>query len=288
MQIEERGAADLTEDQARRLDGLARHGRALSLRAVAQAGAGHVGGPFSAMEILVTLYFHTLRVDPARPRWEGRDRFILSKGHSAVGLYSVLAMRGFLPEAELGTFDHLGSRLQGHPDMHALAGLDMSAGSLGQGLSVGVGMALGLARRGIDARAYVLLGDGECQEGQVWEAAHTASALGVGGLVAVIDQNGLPQFAWPGALPGAALRPDLGARFRAFGWETREVDGHDVYALAAALGAADHPVAVLARTEKGHGVSFMAGRSEWHARVPTPDELERALLELGEGGGDAG
>lgn len=288
MQTQERGKADLDDASAERLGSLARHGRALALRAVAQAGAGHVGGPLSAMEILVTLYFHTLRIDPTRPRWQGRDRFILSKGHSAVGLYSVLAMRGFLPEAELGTFDHLGSRLQGHPDMHALEGLDMSAGSLGQGLSVGVGMALGLARRGIDAHAYVLLGDGECQEGQVWEAAHTASALGIGGLVAVVDQNGLPQFAWPGHEAGQAARPDLGARFRAFGWEVRQVDGHDVRELARALVAADHPVAVLARTEKGHGVSFMAGRAEWHARVPAPDELARALGELGEEGESGG
>ena len=273
--------AGLTADRARELGALAARGRRLVLESVHAAGAGHVGGPFSAMEILVTLYFHVLRVDPARPRAPERDRFVLSKGHSSIALYTVLAMRGFLPEAELATFDHLGSRLQGHPDMTALEGLDMSTGSLGQGLSVGLGMALGLRRRGLDGRVYGLLGDGECQEGQVWEAAHAASALGAGGLVAIVDQNALPQFAWPGGEPGEPRRVDLAARFRAFGWETREVDGHDVGALARALLAAPHPVAVVARTVKGHGVSFMEEDFRWHARVPTADELARATAELG-------
>jgi len=270
----------LSPGRVRELQALCARGRSLALGSVHAAGAGHVGGPFSAMEILVTLYFEVLRVDPERPRAPERDRFILSKGHASVGLYSVLALRGYLPEAELATFDHLGTRLQGHPDMTALPGLDMSTGSLGQGLSAGLGMAIGLRRQGRDSRVYVLLGDGECQEGQVWEAAHAASALGVSGLVAVVDQNGLPQFAWPGGDPGGAARPDLGARFAAFGWEVRRVDGHDIAALRTALEPASHPVAVVAQTTKGRGVAFMEGAFRWHARVPTDEELAAARREL--------
>jgi transketolase len=272
-----------TPEQFTHLRDLCARGRRLVLQTVRGAGAGHVGGPLSAMEVLVTLYFHVLRVDPARPHWPERDRFILSKGHCSVALYAVLAMRGFLPEDELATFDRLGSRLPGHPDMTVLPGVDMSTGSLGQGLSVGVGMALGLRRLGRDSRVYVLLGDGECQEGQVWEAAHTAAALDLGGLVAVVDLNGLPQFAWPGAAPGQVRRLNLGERLRAFGWETREVDGHDPAALAAALQPAGRPLAVVARTRKGRGVSFMEDDFRWHSRVPTPEELAQAVAELGSG-----
>lgn len=271
----------LAPDERRRLERIAAEGRTRLLEAVHHAGAGHIGGPLSAMDILVTLYFHLLRIDPGRPDMPDRDRFVLSKGHSSIALYTVLAMRGFFPVEELATFDHLGSRLPGHPDMNALPGVDMSAGSLGQGLSAGVGMALGLRRRGLDGRVYVLLGDGECQEGQVWEAAHTGSALQVSGLVAIVDLNGLPQYAWPGSRAGAVRRLDLGARFHAFGWEVRHVNGHDVAQLAAALQAADHPVAVLAHTTKGRGVSFMVDDFRWHSRVPTPEELERARIELG-------
>lgn len=279
---------ELTAERERELRALCAKGRRLVLESVHGAGAGHVGGPLSAMEILVTLYFHVLSVDPTRPLWTARDRFVLSKGHASIALYAVLAMRGFLPESELGTFDHLGSRLHGHPDMTALPGVDMSAGSLGQGLSAGLGMALGLHRLGMASRVYVLLGDGECQEGQVWEAAHTASALGVSGLVAVVDHNALPQYAWPGGVPGEPRRVDLRARFEAFGWEVRTVDGHDVTALSRSLASASHPVAVIARTVKGRGVSFMEEDFRWHARVPTAKELALAAAELeGEGSGHA-
>lgn len=273
---------DLTPARERDLRTLAARGRALVFQAVRGAGAGHVGGPLSAMEILVTLYFSVLRIDPANPRDPDRDRFILSKGHSAIGLYAVLALRGFFPVEELTTFDHYGSRLAGHPDMTALEALDMSTGSLGQGLSVGLGMAIGLGRQGRPGRVFVLLGDGECQEGQVWEAAHAAASLSVPGLVAIVDQNGLPQYGWPGRPMGTEARPDLAGRFRAFGWTVREVDGHDPMALAKALiPAPGGPVAVLARTTKGKGVSFTEGSAPWHARVPTDEEVDRALDELG-------
>lgn len=271
----------LTAEEARALHALAQKARAHVFRAVRAAGAGHIGGPLSAMEILVTLYFHVMRVDPEAPRAPDRDRFVLSKGHSAIGLYAVLALRGFFPVEELLTFDHFGSRLAGHPDMTALEALDMSTGSLGQGLSVGLGMALGLRRQGRDGRVFVLLGDGECQEGQIWEAAHTASALGIQGLVAIVDQNGLPQFGWPGQDAGREVRVDLAGRFRAFGWTTREIDGHDPIALSQALSEpCSGPVAVIARTTKGRGVSFAEGVSGWHARIPTDRELAQALGEL--------
>lgn len=277
-----RRVSDVTAAQAQELHALAARGRALVLQAVHTAGAGHVGGPLSAMDILVTLFFHVMRVDPRRPLDPDRDRFILSKGHAAIGLYVVLALRGFVPLEELATFDHLGSRLAGHPDMTALGALDMSAGSLGQGLSVGLGMAMGLRRQGRPGRVFVLLGDGECQEGQVWEAAHVASALAIRGLVAIVDQNGLPQFGWPGQEAGAETRPDLAGRFRAFGWRVREVDGHDPVALTSALCLeGDGPLAVIARTVKGKGVSFAEARAAWHSRIPTDEELSQALAELG-------
>ncbi len=271
------------------LRALATRGRCHVLRAAARAGAGHVGGPLSAMDILVALYFSVLRLRPREPHWEGRDRFILSKGHAALALYAVLAMRGYFPESWLGTFDRVGSPLQGHPDMTRCPGVDMSAGSLGQGLSAGLGMALGMARRAIEARVFVLLGDGECQEGQVWECAHVAARLGVRGLVAIVDVNGLPQYGWPGAAPLQPERLDLAARFAAFGWETRRVDGHDLQSLPAALAAGPSggaPLVILAHTHKGQGVSFMRDDPRWHARVPTPEELARALAELLARGGD--
>jgi transketolase len=266
------------------LASLAAAGRRHVLAAVARAGAGHIGGPLSAMDILVTLYFSVLRVDPARPDWPERDRLILSKGHSALAPHAEQALRGFFPGSWLETFDDLGSPLQGHPDMLRCPGVEMSSGSLGQGLSAGLGMALGAQRLGLPSRVFVILGDGECQEGQVWEAAHAASALGAHRLRAIVDWNGLPQFGWPGAASGAVARPDLPRRFAAFGWEVRSCDGHDPAALAAEFDrepAGTAPVCVLARTHKGRGVSFMEDQAAWHARVPGAEELAAALRELG-------
>lgn len=263
---------------------LAARGRRHVIAAVAHAGAGHIGGPLSAMDILVALYFHVLRIDPVRPGWPERDRFILSKGHSGLAQYAVLAMRGYFPESWLASFDHLGSPLQGHPDMLRCPGVEMSTGSLGQGLSAGLGMALGAERLGLPARVFVLLGDGECQEGQVWECAHAAARFGARRLRAIVDWNGLPQYDWPAAAPLTRERLDLGARFAAFGWEVVEVDGHDPTALIAALSyeaAHARPLCVMARTHKGRGVSFMEDDAGWHARVPTPVEAARAAAELG-------
>ncbi|MCC6314123.1 MAG: transketolase [Thermomicrobiales bacterium] len=260
--------------------------RRLILQSIHTAGAGHIGGPLSVTDLLVNLYFDRMDIDPERPDWPERDRLILSKGHSSIALYAVLALRGFLPIAELATFDAANSRLQGHPDMTALPGLDMSTGSLGQGLSPGVGMALGARLRGAPFHTWVILGDGELQEGQIWEAAFVAARYRLGNLTAIVDYNGLPQFGWPRADGFTREAPieDPGGKFRAFGWNVVECDGHDHAAIRAAFDLAEthvgQPTCVVARTVKGKGVSFMEGDYLWHAKVPTADDLARALAEL--------
>lgn len=268
------------------LEALARRARRLILESVHTAGAGHIGGPLSATDILVSLYFNELRIDPNRPDDPDRDRFILSKGHSSIALYTVLALRGYFPVDELATFDQIDSRLQGHPDITRLPGLDMSTGSLGQGLSPGIGMALGARMHGSDFRTWVVLGDGEIQEGQVWEAAFVASRYRLSNLTAILDSNGLPQFGWPTVGGYTRDQPidDPGGKFRAFGWNVIECDGHDMAALLDAYAAVkkytDGPTCIVARTVKGKGISFMEGNYAWHAQVPTPDDLERAMREL--------
>ena len=260
--------------------------RRLILRSIHTAGAGHIGGPLSCTDLLINLYFDRLRIDPDRPAWESRDRFILSKGHSSIALYTVLAMRGYLPIAELATFDGANSRLQGHPDMTALPGLDMSTGSLGQGLSPGVGMALGARLRGLPFRTYVILGDGEIQEGQVWEAAFTAARMNLDNLVAIVDYNKLPQFGWPHESGHTREVPfdDPGGKFAAFGWQVVTCNGHDHASIREALDIAaatkGAPTVVIAHTIKGKGISFMEGDYLWHAKVPSAGELEAALAEL--------
>lgn len=270
-----------------RLIATARTCRANVIRLVHHAGAGHVGGPLSAIDVLTALYFDVMRLDPQRPLWPDRDRFILSKGHSSPALYAVLAARGLLEDATLLTFDELGSPLQAHPDMRKSPAIDMSTGSLGQGFSAGLGIALGAQRRGSPARVYVLLGDGECQEGQVWETAMLAERLRVANLTAIIDWNGQQQVGWDAESdePGrqeTMLEPV--AKWRAFGWQVHTVDGHDMAALVSALRAcrtATAPTVILARTMKGKGVSFMEGDNAWHSRVMSDAECALALAELG-------
>ena len=282
------------------LAGIARRGRLLVLESVAHSGAGHIGGPLSAMDLLVALYFSVLRIRPDQPDWPDRDRFILSKGHSAIGLYVVMALRGYLPIEDLETFDSGDSRLQGHPDMTRLPGLEASTGSLGQGLAVGVGIALGLRMRERPAHTFVMLGDGEMQEGMVWESLAIAARYRLGNLTAIVDRNGLQQYGWPldpdGSDRGDRRDPlaviDLRAALEAFGWRVIEIDGHDFGAIVAACthardAAGPGPTAILARTVKGRGVSFMEGRTEWHARVPTALELEAARAELSSSGDEA-
>lgn len=272
------------------LGALSARTRALILETIHYAGAGHIGGPLSATDLLVHLYFRTLRIDPARPDWEERDRFILSKGHSSIALYTVLALRGYFPVEELQTFDQVDSRLQGHPDMSRLPGLDMSTGSLGQGLSPGVGMALAARLGGQPFRTWVMLGDGEIQEGQIWEACFTAARYELDNLTAILDANNLPQFGWPA--PGGYTRErpydDPRAKFEAFGWNVVECDGHDHDDIARAFAAASahrgRPTCVIAHTIKGKGVSFMEGDYTWHATVPNEDQLAAARKELGQEG----
>ena len=273
-----------------RLDEVARQIRLAIVRTVNHARAGPLGGPLSAADMLAALYFHVLRIRPDEPGWPDRDRFILSKGHSSVGLYAALALRGYFPVEELATFDAASSRLQGHPDMTRLPGLDMSSGSLGMGISAGVGMALGARLTGRDVRTYVMLGDGECQEGEVWEAAMTAARYGLDSLVAIVDHNRLQQYGWPGDGPDGRMPPqvpgELIAKWSAFGWRVLEVDGHAMEAILAVLDVAAHgegrPTVVIARTIKGKGVSFMEGHYFWHTRVIKPDEFAIAMAELGE------
>jgi transketolase len=271
------------------LEELGRRIRVLVLEAVAHAGAGHVGGPLSAADILAALYFRVLRIRPDDPGWPDRDRFIISKGHSTIGLYAAMALRGYFPIEELKTFDAIDSRLQGHPDMTVLPGLDMSSGSLGLGFSAGVGMAL--AGKATDAgfTTFVLLGDGECNEGIVWEGAHAASRYRLDNLVAIIDHNKLQQYGWRGDTPAERISPyepnQLAGRWSAFGWSVHEIDGHDMAAIVDVLETARNgsggPVAVVAHTTKGRGVSFMEGDYLWHSQVPSAEQLGQALEELG-------
>jgi transketolase len=264
---------------------IAARARELILRTIHRTQAGHVGGPLSVVDILTALYFGVLRVDPARPQDPDRDRLVLSKGHSCVALYAILALRGFIPVEELATFDELGSRLQGHPDMTRLPALDMSTGSLGQGFSAAVGIALGARMLGRGFRTFVILGDGELQEGQVWEGARIAARYALGNLTAIVDWNGLQQYGWwVEAGTVAAPAPDAPREWEAFGWDVEQVDGHDLDALVGVCGRSQDPTrprVILARTVKGKGVSFMENRYEWHARPPSDEELELALAELG-------
>ena len=290
--------AALTAARIAELEAVARRGRLLLVDTIARAQAGHMGGPLSAMDMLVALYFEVLRVDPQRPDWPERDRFVLSKGHSGVGLYTVLAMRGYFPEAELETFDKGDSRLQSHPDMHLAPGIDASVGSLGQGVSMALGMAMGLRRRGSPGHVFAMLGDGEAQEGQVWEALHVAPRYGAGNLTAIVDWNGMQQYGWRledgeehrGSRRDPWAGIDLRAVLTGLGWRVLEVDGHDIGRFVAACedarstGAGRTPTMILAHTQKGKGISVTEGRAEWHARAPQPDEhaaFRDELLDAG-------
>jgi transketolase len=264
----------------------ARDVRRLVLQAVHRAGGGHVGGPLSVADILAVLYFHELRVDPTRPTDPDRDRLILSKGHSTLALYATLALRGYFPVEELATAYQVDSRLQGHPDMTRLPGLDMSTGSLGQGLSAGLGMALAAKLGGKGYRTFVVLGDGESQEGQVWEAAHVAARYGLDNLVAILDWNRFQQFGWRAeGMQQAHPLEHPRQKWEAFGWHVIETDGHDpeqlLNAFAQARGVQGRPVMIVAHTIKGRGVSFMENQADWHAKAPNDQQLATALADLG-------
>ena len=250
-----------------------------------KAGSGHPGGSLSATDLLVGLYFGGfLRVDPKNPEWKERDRFILSKGHVAPVLYSVLARKGFFPVEELGTLRQLGSILQGHPHKQSTPGLDCSSGSLGQGLSISNGLAIGFRKQGMDSRVYCLLGDGELQEGQVWEAVMTAAQHKLDTVCAIVDYN---RIQLDGDLKDIKDLGDLAAKWHDFGWNVIELDGHDmnqvVHAYEMALAFKGKPTVLIANTVKGKGVSFMENDCNWHGVAPNAEQLERALLEINGG-----
>jgi transketolase len=276
------------------LEEVARRIRVEVVKTITAVRVGHMGGSLSEADILAALYFGAMRIRPDEPGWPERDRFVLSKGHASVGLYATLALRGYFPMAELLTFDQAGTRLQGHPDMTRLPGLDMSTGSLGMGISAAVGMALAARLTGTGSRTFTLLGDGECQEGSVWEAAMVAARYGLDRLVAIVDHNRLQQFGWQGDAPEHRLPPEepgeLVRKWTAFGWRVTEIDGHDMAQVTGALASATdepdgRPVAIIANTIKGRGLSFAEGEYLWHVKIPTAEEYAIALEELGEAPG---
>ncbi len=245
------------------------------------AKSGHPGGSLSAVETVVTLYWDVMKHDPANPKWAGRDRFVLSKGHAAPVLYATLAEAGYTPVDALTSLRKLGSIYQGHPDVRFIPALEASTGSLGQGLSLALGMGLAARLDQADWRTYVILGDGEIQEGQIWEAAMFGSFNKLDNVCAIVDYNKLQL---DGAVKDILDLEPLADKWRAFGWHTLEVDGHDIAALQKAFAEAaatkGKPTVLIAHTVKGKGVSFMEGNPKWHGVTPNPEEVELALKEL--------
>ena len=245
------------------------------------AKCGHPGGSLSATELFTYLYAKELNVDPQNPKWENRDRFVLSKGHTAPGLYTALAHRGFFPVEDLKTLRRIDSYLQGHPNMNSVPGVDMSTGSLGQGISCAAGMALGLKHQGNPARVYTLLGDGEIQEGQVWEAAMFAAHYKLDNMVLIVDNNGLQI---DGNIADVMSPYPIVDKLLAFGFHTIAIDGHDLEQIEAALNTAKtikgQPSAIVMKTVKGKGISFMENDAGWHGKAPNDAEFEKAMAEL--------
>ncbi|MDR7866360.1 MAG: transketolase [Sporomusaceae bacterium] len=274
-------STQLTTEKTAELASRATAVRKNILEMVTAAKSGHPGGSLSAADILVTLYFAVMRVDPHTPADPERDRFVLSKGHAAPVLYATLAERGFLPHSELTTLRQVDSRLQGHPDMKGVPGVDMSTGSLGQGLSAANGMALAGRVDGKDWRVYALLGDGELEEGQIWEAAMFAAHYKLDNLTAFVDYNGL-QIDGPVSEVMSPL--PIPEKWRAFGWHVLEIDGHDYSAIYNAVETAKtikgKPTMIVAKTVKGKGVCSMEGVADWHGKAPTTDECAKFLAEL--------
>lgn len=251
------------------------------VRAVHSAKAGHPGGSLSAADLFTYLYFEEMNIDPKNPKMEGRDRFVLSKGHTAPGLYSTLASRGYFPVEELLTLRHIGSRLQGHPCMQETPGIDMSSGSLGQGLSAAVGMALAAKMDGKVYRTYALLGDGEIQEGQIWEAAMFAGARKLDNLVVIVDNNGLQI---DGKIEDVCSPYPIDKKFEAFNFHVINIDAHNFDEIRAAMKEAretkGQPCAIIMKSVKGKGVSFMENNAGWHGKAPSDEEFAVAMADL--------
>ena len=271
----------MTTTEKKDLQVTACHVRMGVIDATHGAKAGHPGGSLSAADLFTYLYFKEMNVDPANPKWEGRDRFVLSKGHTAPGLYAALAHRGFFPVEDLPTLRHIDSYLQGHPNMNTVPGVDMSTGSLGQGISCAVGMALGLKHQGSAARVYTLLGDGEIQEGQVWEACMSAAHYKLDNLVVIVDNNGLQI---DGNVADVMSPYPIVDKLEAFGFHTVAINGHDFDEIEAAFETAKatkgKPTAIVMKTTKGKNVSFMENKAGWHGKAPNDAEHEQAISEL--------
>ncbi len=257
--------------------------RSQILKMIHNSQSGHPGGSLSCIDILNVLFTKCMKHYPEceqNPNFNKRDRFILSKGHASAALYAILAHCGYIKEEELMTFRKFGSKLQGHPCCHKVKGVEISTGSLGQGLSIGCGMALGLKLDNLDSKVYVYMGDGETEEGSVWEAAMSASHNNLNNIIAFIDRNGLQI---DGPTEKVKSVGDLNAKFKAFGWNTIEIDGHNIVEIYDAINKAqtsDKPVAIIAHTVKGKGVSFMENNAGWHGKAPNDEQLKQALEEL--------
>jgi transketolase len=270
------------EARIKEIEGLANVARKRIIKMIGKANSGHPGGSLSAIDIITTLYFGVMRHDPENPSWANRDRFILSKGHAAPALYATLAQARYFPVEHLMTLRRLGSPLQGHPDMKRLPGIEASTGSLGQGLSVAVGMAVGLRLDKRPSRVYVMLGDGECDEGSVWEAAMSAAHFKLDNLTAIVDKNSLQI---DGSTECIMCLEPLKDKWKAFGWHVIGINGHDIGQILDALDEAERtsgkPTMIVADTVKGKGVSFMEGQVAYHGKAPSQKEVEKALHELG-------
>ncbi len=265
-----------------RLEEIAKGIRWDVVKMIGLAGSGHPGGSLSCVDLLVCLYFYKMRHRPTEPFWPDRDRFVLSKGHAAPALYAVLAKAGYFHREELWKLRRLGAMLQGHPDSKVVPGVEISTGSLGQGLAAANGMALGLRLDGRDSRVYCVIGDGESQEGEIWEAAMLASHYKLGNLTVLLDNNGLQI---DGRCSEVMCLGDIAMKWRSFGWEVQEIDGHDVVEICQALDRADEasrPGMIIAHTIKGKGVSFMENAVDFHGKAPTREEMEQALREIEE------
>ncbi len=263
------------------LENIANKARIHIIEEVYGAKSGHPGSSLSCVEILTVLYFYQMNIDPNNPKMESRDKLVLSKGHASPAYYSILAQRGFFPIDELKNFRKLGSKLQGHPDIKKLPGVDMSSGSLGQGLSSACGMALASKLNKINNKIYCILGDGEIEEGQVWEAAMTASHYKLDNLCVIIDNNHLQI---DGRTEDVMNSSPIDKKFESFGFEVLKVDGHSIEELINVFNKAKEvkgkPVSIIAETVKGKGVSFMENKAEWHGKAPSKEEYEQAIKEL--------
>lgn len=271
----------LNENEIKRLEDIAADIRCSVLTMVKEAEVGHIGGSLSVTDILVALYFKVLNIDPKNPGWADRDRLVVSKGHCAAGLYSTLAQKGFFSKEELKTFGMINSKLQVHPDKIKVAGIEASTGALGQGLSIGLGMALAARLDKKDYHTYVILGDGETQEGQVWEAALFGAHYKLDNITAILDLNNVQLMGNVDQIMGIAPVAD---KWRAFGWKVSETSGHDFSQIIESLNKAKQvkgkPAIIIANTVKGKGVSFMENTCKWHGNVPTEDQYRAAIAEI--------